>query len=1042
LTPERWAQIEELFHRAMECELDERARLLEDSCAGDEELRREVETLLSGARSGEGQVRAAVHDAVRSTRFPLEGEIVSHYRILGGLGSGGMGVVYKAQDLKLGRFVALKFLPEELANNRTALERFEREARAASALNHPNICVVHDIDKFKGRPFIVMELLKGQSLRERIATEIISRSGVVGPGLAPARPTQGSALQVDELLDLAIQIADGLEAAHGEGIIHRDIKPANIFLTARGQAKILDFGLAKLSSPAPRPLGGEGAPSIGAGEGVPAQDTPTASLDPETLTNPGVAMGTVAYMSPEQARGEKLDARTDLFSFGAVLYEMATGKMAFSGATTAVINDAILNRAPVSPLQLNPGLPSELDRIIGKALVKDRAARYQSSSEMLADLKGLKRDADSGRSAAVSVRQLTEAPRSRQEEEHEQDARATAGETPALRRRWPLVCAGVLLVVAAAATLAWLFAHRPAPPLQLEQRRLTANSEESRVGNAAISPDGKYLAYGDREGIHVQLIETGETQSLSLPGGGEPGGLSWGGWSPDSTNIAWYPDSAHLTLALAFPGKPLSGWVMPILGGAPQKLGDDMRIDGVSSDGTQIVFRRLSSMLGDREVWLMGPRGESAHRILLASGESVFTTAVWSPTGARIAFERLSGRINHLTVTLETCDLTGASKTTLLSFEESGPLTGGLPPFVWLPSGRLIYSRWSMEQGGGDNANLWELAVDPGTGVPHGKPRQLTQWSGFDMRSLTATADGKRLAFVRDNTYSSVFVGDLANSGDRLLNLRRLTMDEHFNQPYSWTADSRFVLFESTRGGRGGIYKQPIDGTTPQVVASSPALDMDTPRLSPDGSWVVFRAWPRTRPPGTVAQLYRVPLSGGVPEAIFPVPGMLGLFWCTNRAANFCAYVSRIADSSELLLTAFDPLGGKSKELLRVRVDPRATYMHSLSPDGSKFALAKTDSNEVQIRFIPLHGQGTGTISLGGYTHINSLRWAADSRGVFLAAFKASSNQLLHVDLNGKVQPIWQQSVVGIAGIASPDGRHLAIAGTSGDANVWMIENF
>ena len=243
MTPERWAQIEGLFHRAIECEPEERARLLEDSCGGDVELRREVEALLSGARSGVGEVRAAVRDAMRSTKFPLQGEIISRYRVLEGLGSGGMGVVYKAQDIKLGRLVALKFLPEELANNRGALERFEREARATSALNHPNICVVHDIDKFEGRPFIVMELLKGQTLRERIATEILSRSGVVGPGLAPARPTQGSALQVDELLDLAIQIADGLEAAHGEGIIHRDIKPANIFVTARGQAKILDFGL-------------------------------------------------------------------------------------------------------------------------------------------------------------------------------------------------------------------------------------------------------------------------------------------------------------------------------------------------------------------------------------------------------------------------------------------------------------------------------------------------------------------------------------------------------------------------------------------------------------------------------------------------------------------------------------------------------------------------------------------------------------------------------------------------------------------------------
>jgi Tol biopolymer transport system component len=316
------------------------------------------------------------------------------------------------------------------------------------------------------------------------------------------------------------------------------------------------------------------------------------------------------------------------------------------------------------------------------------------------------------------------------------------------------------------------------------------------------------------------------------------------------------------------------------------------------------------------------------------------------------------------------------------------------------------------------------------------------------MRSLAATADGKRLTFVRDNTHVSIFVGDLANKGDRLLNVHRLTMDDHYNNPFAWTADSRFVLFETRRAGCGRIYKQPIDGTTSQVVASSPALDMDVPRLSPDGSWVVFRAWPRNPPPGTVAQLYRVPLSGGVPEAILPVPGMLGLFWCTDRAANFCAYVSRAADSSELLITAFDTLGGKSKELLRVPVQPAATYMHSLSPDGSQFALAKIDSNAVQVHFIAVHGQSTRTISLDGYTDINSLRWAADSQSVFLSGFRVGFNQLLHVDLNGKVQPLWKQPYgqdsirAPIPGIASPDGRHLAIGGLSGDANVWMIENF
>jgi len=307
----------------------------------------------------------------------LTGKEVSHYRVLEMLGGGGMGVVYKAEDIKLGRKVALKFLPEELAKDHTALERFEREARAASALNHPNICTIHEFGEHEGRRFIAMELLEGETLREVIAGGIPSSSGHVGAGLAPPAPgtaqgvptraPQGVPLEVHKLLDIAIQIADGLEAAHGKGITHRDIKPANIFITTRGQApqvKILDFGLAKLSSTnSPRPLGGEGGdPAVAGepGEGASNEDTPTVSRVDSDLSKSGTTLGTVAYMSPEQVRGEKLDARTDVFSFGVVLYEMATGRQPFAGGSGAEALTAILRDRPVPPLQLNPELPCKL----------------------------------------------------------------------------------------------------------------------------------------------------------------------------------------------------------------------------------------------------------------------------------------------------------------------------------------------------------------------------------------------------------------------------------------------------------------------------------------------------------------------------------------------------------------------------------------------------------------------------------------------------------------------------------------------------------
>jgi serine/threonine protein kinase len=927
---------------------------------------------------------AVLHQGV--TAGNLTGMKVSHYRVLEILGGGGMGVVYKAEDLKLGRRVALKFLPEELTNDPAAMERFEREARAASALNHPNICTIHDVKEHAGQPFIVMELLEGQTLRELISSVEVS-SQELG--------TEKEPLNLETLLHIAVQAAEGLDAAHKKGIIHRDIKPANIFITTSEQAKILDFGLAKLQE--------SEAPDLSPSTLSEAAPQPVSNLN---LTRTGVAMGTAGYMSPEQVRGERLDARTDLFSFGLVLYEMAAGQRAFSGETAPILHAAILKHTPTPVRELNPRIPSKLEEIVNKALEKDRGLRYQSASEICADLKRLKQQIQ-----------------------------------PKSSGRWWKIALTALLLLGSSVTF-WFVtypaASRSGLP-QLKQRQITVNSIENAVNGGAISPDGKHLAYSDAKELYIKSIESGETRIVPQPDAlkDQDGNVEW-------EIVSWFPDGIRF-LANAHPSgedtetwssQDTSVWIFSLLAEAPRRLRDHATASAVSPDGSLIPFETNKGRLGDREIWLMDPNGENARKLYEADGDSALAGGVWSPDGKRILYVR----VDATGASFITRDLQGGIPTTLLAT----PPSDDINDFNWLPDGRLIYSMAEPEIiGGRTSCNFWEMRLDARTGKPVEKPRRLTSWTGFCMSGTSVTADGKKLFFLKATSRVTTYVADLDRSGTRIAASRHFTLNETVDRPLDWTADGKALIIDSDRTGPDGIYKQSLDEDNAHPLDAN--LDLHAkqhpwgfPRATPDGNWILyFRAKPDDAQ--EPLQVMRIPITGGASQLVSTARHNSKIL-CARPPSDLCAIAEPSEDHKQLIVTGFDPVKGRGPELTRFALDPNEDgWFLDLSPDGTRIAAIRGPASPINI--LSLGGEATSEVRVMGGRYLSSLNWAADGKGLFVVAGPESDGTLLYVDFGGRSNVLWKH-VLPFSSMASPDGRHLAIPDHTVPRNLWMMEDF